>query len=341
MQTLCLREERAHVRGRALQAVEHALGLPGDVLDVLREVTLRGGEQVAHAVCERVDRVDAALHGGERVILALDQTGQGVKLRLQAEELFAQLLRGLLGGLRGGAGLTVKAVAPVGDGLSGLAQLLRGGGEGAVGGGKRRLVVPTVHGRLQRLIRLLQGGVRLLQRRVDLAADLADGSCQIPGRGSVAVHGRDEIRNLLREGTVHATARAGVGIRLQRLVQREQQRVRLRQQTLRRADRIVRRQCLRQVACVAEDVSDKHLEIVLGDALLQVRGGGIGDFRRDGVLLVVFVVGDGGLARPLGEHVIHIVCKVLTDHDRGIVVTRADALDGLVLRVDNDPVDAR
>lgn len=114
MQTLCLREERAHVRGRALQAVEHALGLPGDVLDVLREVTLRGGEQVAHAVCERVDRVDAALHGGERVILALDQTGQGVKLRLQAEELFAQLLRGLLGGLRGGAGLTVKAVAPVG-----------------------------------------------------------------------------------------------------------------------------------------------------------------------------------------------------------------------------------
>ena len=131
MQTLCLREERAHVRGRALQAVEHALGLPGDVLDVLREVTLRGGEQVAHAVCERVDRVDAALHGGERVILALDQTGQGVKLRLQAEELFAQLLRGLLGGLRGGAGLTVKAVAPVGDGLSGLAQLLRGGGEAA------------------------------------------------------------------------------------------------------------------------------------------------------------------------------------------------------------------
>ena len=40
LQTLCLREERAHVRGRALQAVEHALGLPGDVLDVLREVTL-------------------------------------------------------------------------------------------------------------------------------------------------------------------------------------------------------------------------------------------------------------------------------------------------------------
>ena len=69
------------------------------------------------------------------------------------------------------------------------------------------------------------------------------------------------------------------------------------------------------------DGADNDLKVVFADRALERFHGGIGDLGGNGVLFGVFVVGDGRLAGPVGQHPVHIAGELPVDDDGGIVVT--------------------
>ena len=114
----------------------------------------------------------------------------------------------------------------------------------------------------------------------------------------------------------------------------------LAQQALDGAHRVLLAQLLGQVVGPPEDGVHHHVQIALADGGFQGRHRRVGDLGGHGVLFIVFVISNGGLAGPLRQHVVHVIGEVLVNDHGGVVVPGIDALLGLLLGVHNDPVDA-
>ena len=105
--------------------------------------------------------------------------------------------------------------------------------------------------------------------------------------------------------------------------------------------RIVGGQVRRQQIALLHDAVDDHLQIVFTDGALQRLHRRVGDLGGHGVLLGVFVVGDGRLSRPVRQHPKHIPTELPVNDHRRVVVPGLHAALGLLLGVHDDPVDGR
>ena len=277
--------------------------------------------------------------GHQRVAFALQAAdiaggGQLVQLLLQGGAAVSQLTEVLdLRGDQMGAGDS-GGLQPVGQRIEPCAELAH------LGGGLLQLlpdlrqmdVILLLLQTIQRTLHLLQrrvqrvlyggGGVRHLLAVRQVLVDMGDGGGQRLGIG-----GGDAAGAAGGAEGVHHMAAPGQHV------------LGLVQQAFHRRLRVGLRQVGGQQIALLHDAADDHSQIVLADGALQRLHRRVGDLGGHGVLLGIFIVGDGGLPGPVREHPVHLPGEVLVDDHGGVVVAGVHAVHRLLLRVHDDPVD--
>jgi len=311
--------------GQLLHIAHGGGDLAHDIVQILPQI-VGGGQQLAGQVADGGDDVPAVLDGGLQIVIVR----QGGQTALQGVASVGDVAGDPGGQMAGGL-----LLQPIGPGGELVAHLTHGGGcllNGLAG----LLKLTVIHGGL---LDLVQGPLHLLQGGVDGSVDLGHGLQNLVAVRQLAVDVLDDLCQLARVDVHGAVVPGGVkGVHGGPAA--GQQILHLIEQTLYRRLGIVRRQVGGQQVGLGHHPADDHLQIVLADGALQALHRGVGDLGGHGVLLGVFIVGDGGLAGPLRQHVVHLIGEILVDDHRGVVIPGVYAVLGLLFAVHHDPVDA-
>ena len=319
---------------RSVEALEQALRLVQNVFHIIRHIAEHRRQQGVRQLLQLGHQSDGVLQNGG---VLPDAVGHGVQPVPQLIAAVRQALGGGCGlgphgpGLHGDRpGPGRELIAHIVHGLGGVPQVLLNLGQLGVH-------VDAVQNFLRRVKGLVQGCLGLIQGGVDLAVQLGHGVQKLLAVGAVLVDIRHQVRQVLAIAAV-VLARGLEGVH--GLGAGAQQAPGLAQQPLNGAHGVIALQLVRQVVGSPENGVHHHVQIAFADGGFQGRHRRVGDLGGHGVFLVVFIIGDGGLAGPLRQHVVHIIREVLTDDHGGVVIPGIDAVLGLLLGVHNDPVDA-
>ena len=193
-------------------------------------------------------------------------------------------------------------------------------------------------------VAVLKNSQRFLKARVylvDVHVYLGDSRVDVRRCGHVLFHLHQYLVELLRVERVLRDAGRRCGERRHGLIGGLERGYRLFYNAVERAGGVVALDVLGDAVGRLHHSVDDDFKIRLVYRGLHAFRGGVGYLRGDGVFLRVLIVCNAGLARPLREHIEHVVGEVLINDDGGVVFAGVHAVDRLLLVVEEDPVDAR